>query len=206
MWCARFIGWKHPELVIKLAAKLKKEGYHFIIDMYGTGPELEKVKVLANKQNVNDEINFQGNLPNDQILQAMGRHHIFLFTSDQNEGWGAVMNEAMSCGCAVVASNKIGATPFLIRHNHNGLVFRSGHVNSLFIEVKKLFEDNTLRCRLGQAALETMQGLWNPKIASERLISLCDALLEGNFAPQKEGPCSVATPVKYDFYKIERLE
>lgn len=206
MWCARFIGFKHPEMVVQLASRLKKDGYKFTIDMYGAGPELERVKDLADKLNVTDEIAFLGNVPNSQILEAMSKHHVFLFTSDQNEGWGAVMNEAMSIGCAVVASNKIGATPFLIKNGVNGLVFKSGSVKSLYGEVRKLFDDKKLCRDLGQAALITMQDVWNPKVAAKRLILLCKDLLKGRFVPQKEGPCSVAKPVKYDFYKIERLE
>ena len=33
MWCGRFLKWKHPELPIMLAAKLKKEGYKFALNM-----------------------------------------------------------------------------------------------------------------------------------------------------------------------------
>ena len=36
------------------------------------------------------------------------------------EGWGAVVNEAMNSGCAVVADHMIGAAPWLIRQGENG--------------------------------------------------------------------------------------
>lgn len=80
--------------------------------------------------NVGDCVSLIGNMPNDEILALMQKSHIFIFTSDRNEGWGAVLNEAMSNGCAVVASNMIGAAPYLIKQGENGYIFKSGDVRS----------------------------------------------------------------------------
>ena len=43
MWCARFLWWKHPELPVRLASRLSKKGYKFVIDMFGGGEEYEKI-------------------------------------------------------------------------------------------------------------------------------------------------------------------
>lgn len=37
LWCARFIDWKHPELAILLAQRLKDNKYNFHLDMIGKG-------------------------------------------------------------------------------------------------------------------------------------------------------------------------
>ena len=37
MWCARFLKWKHPEMVIQLAHRLKLNNYDVQIDMFGAG-------------------------------------------------------------------------------------------------------------------------------------------------------------------------
>ena len=44
VWVARFIKWKHPEKMIKLAKKLVKDGLEFKITMIGTGVMYEKIK------------------------------------------------------------------------------------------------------------------------------------------------------------------
>lgn len=36
IWVARFIKWKHPEIVLKLASSLKKQNYKFKIQMLGS--------------------------------------------------------------------------------------------------------------------------------------------------------------------------
>lgn len=194
MWCARFLDWKHPELPIKLAHNLKSKGYLFCIDMYGSGVEFDKMKQLATKLNVNDVLAFRGNLPNDEILRQMREHDIFLFTSDKGEGWGAVLNESMSNGCAVVASDMIGSAPYLVIHKKNGLLFKSGEIESFTEQVEYLFTQPGEIVRLAKNAIITMRNLWSPAVAAKRFINLCNNTLEGKDTFYSNGPCSNAYP------------
>lgn len=195
MWCARFLSFKHPEIPIRLAQKLKKMGYHFNIDMYGSGIELDKTKKLCNKLGVNDVVNFMGNRPNDEILQAMREHDIFLFTSDKNEGWGAVLNEAMSNGCAVIAANVIGSVPFLVKDGVNGYTFESNNLNSLYAKVVDLIENKEKRKRMALLAYHDMVNIWSPKVAAKNLLQLVNELLLNQEPSISEGPCSKALPI-----------
>ena len=196
MWCARFLRWKHPELPVLLAARLKSKGYQFTIDMYGSGEEFENIKKLATQLQVNDVVAFCGNQPNEQILQQMRTHDIFLFTSDRNEGWGAVLNESMSNGCAVVASNRIGAAPLLINDGINGLLFKSENLVSLEEKVSYLLDHPKERIEMAKNAVMTMRNEWSPKIAAQRFMYLVEQLLHGSDSEFKEGPCSKAYPYK----------
>lgn len=197
MWCSRFLRWKHPELPVKLAAMLKADGYKFVLDMYGSGEELEATKALAQDLHVDDIVSFRGNMPNKEILAEMRNHQIFLFTSDKNEGWGAVLNETMSNGCAVVASNRIGATPFLVKDGENGLIFQSENIISLYEKVKLLLDNESLRKKLSRNAFETMSKVWNPKNAAMSFLELAKALQNKKDTPFTDGPCSKAYPCKY---------
>lgn len=197
MWCSRFLKLKHPELPVKLAARLKSEGYKFVLNMYGGGEELMNTQTLARDLDVEDVICFCGNLPNQEILTTMRKHQIFLFTSDKNEGWGAVLNESMSNGCAVVASNRIGATPFLVKDGVNGLIFESENLDSLYEKVKSLLDDENLRKHLSVNAYKTMFEMWNPRNAAIRFLQLVEKLQNGEDTPFVDGPCSKAFPCKY---------
>lgn len=196
MWCARFLKFKHPELPVKMAAKLKAQGYKFVLDMYGSGVELDKTKALAEKIGVSDVINFKGNLPNDEILAAMQEHEIFLFTSDKNEGWGAVTNEAMSKGCAFVGSNKIGAVPFLVKDGFNGCIFKSGDLDSLVEKVEFLLDNPKRRKEIALNGYRTLRDVWSPANAAKQFLKLVEAIQtnNGKQIPQS-GPCSKAYPV-----------
>ena len=196
MWCARFLRLKHPELPVILAKRLKDKGYNFVLDMYGSGVELEHTRNLASELEVLDAVRFLGNLPNDEILKQMRSHEIFLFTSDKNEGWGAVLNESMSNGCAVVASNMIGAVPFLIEDGVSGLVFQSEDIDSLETKVMSLLENAEYRRTIARNAIDTMRATWSPANAARQFLKLISAIQTGdNSLIPLQGPCSKANPI-----------
>lgn len=196
MWCSRFIDWKHPEMPIKVARRLKDDGYNFILEMYGNGEMLEEMKSLALNLLVEDVVKIHGSRSNEEIIRLMQEHDIFLFTSDQNEGWGAVLNESMSQGCAVVASDMIGAAPFLIEDGKNGLLFKSEDMDSLYTQLKRLLDDNVLRANISKNAIQTMQNVWNPRIAADRFLHLVENILQDKDTDYVDGPCSKAYPYK----------
>lgn len=195
MWCARFLDWKHPEMVVTLAHRLKENNYDVQIDMYGTGIEMSKVKSMANALGVEEMVVLKGNVPNAEIISAMQKHDIFLFTSDKNEGWGAVLNEAMSNGCAVVASNAIGSVPFLVKDGENGLIFKFRSVESLYEKVEFLLRHPDECRKMANRAYYTMREVWSPRQAAVNLLSLIDNLQKGKDSSIKEGPCSKALPI-----------
>ena len=195
MWCARFLRWKHPELVIKMAERLKRKGYQFVLDMYGSGEELQPTKDLAKRLGVEDVVNFKGNVPNEEILKAMRQHEIFLFTSDRYEGWGAVVNESMSNGCAIVASDAVGSVPYLVKDDENGCVFESGNIDSLCKKVEWLLDNPDKRQEIARNAYRTMRDVWSPQNAAKNLMALIENLLDGNDSPIVDGPCSKADPI-----------
>lgn len=196
IWVSRFISLKHPEMVIQLAKQLRFKKYEFHIEMIGDGNLKEMIQNEIVKYNLEDYITLTGSLPNNQVMKKMQDSNVFLFTSDRNEGWGAVLNEAMSSGCAVVASNEIGSAPFLIENKTNGLIFKSKDNISLFNQVEKLIRDRDYCNELAKNAYLTMNEVWSPKNAANNFIHLTKALLSNSKITIQEGPCSKAYPIK----------
>ena len=192
MWCARFIDWKHPELPIQLADRLRKNGISFTLDMYGDGIMREALEQKSNELGLSDCVKFHGNIPNDQIHQAMQEHNIFLFTSDRGEGWGAVANEAMSEGCLLIGSDEIGAVPYLVKDGENGLIFKSRDLDSLYEKVDWAIEHSDVCLNIREAAKQSMQNVWSPENAAMSLLKLIDNLKQGKETPFDKGPCSPA--------------
>ncbi len=195
MWCARFLDWKHPEMPVKLAQRLKAKGYPFVLDIFGTGEQLEQTRQLAIKLKVDDVVYFRGNLPNEQILQQMREHEVFLFTSDKNEGWGAVANEAMSNGCVIVGSDAIGSTPFLVKDGENGCLFKSCDLDSLAEKVEWLLNNPEKRRILSVNGYKTMRDVWSPKNAAINFLQLVEDIQQGRDCSIEDGPCSKALPI-----------
>jgi glycosyltransferase involved in cell wall biosynthesis len=194
IWCARFIKWKHPELVVLLAEKLVHDGYDFEINMIGSGVLHEKIKKMIVSKNLQNYVHLLGNHPNAEVLKIMQNHHIFIFTSDRREGWGVVLNEAMGQVCCPITSNKLGAAPYLMKHKVNGLVFESGNIDSLYQNAKFLMDNPDFICQYASKAYETVHDIWNPTFVANRLYKLCKSISEGNSSLFESGPCSLASP------------
>ena len=136
LWVGRFLDWKHPDDVLRVAKRLKEDGYSFSMDIAGTGEMEQQLKDMSEAMGLNDCVTFLGPIPSNRVRELMEKAGIYLFTSDRYEGWGAVLNESMNSGCAVVASHAIGSVPYLMRHRVNGLIYHSGNVDELYKKVK----------------------------------------------------------------------
>lgn len=192
MWCGRFLDWKHPDLPVFMAANLKGMGYKFVVDFYGCGKEESKTKQLVDQYKLNGYIKFHGAQPNEIIIQGMKDHDIFIMSSDQNEGWGAVANEAMANGCVLVASDAIGSAPYLINDGINGLLFKNCNESSLTNKVEWLIKHPIEMKQIQRNAYLTMRDLWSPRNAAKCLLQLIPDLLAGRGTSIIEGPCSDA--------------
>ena len=69
------------------------------------------------------------------------------------EPWGLVVNEVMTAGRAVVASDQVGAVFDLIRDGENGYVFPAGDVDALTTSLSNIVSDSALSERMGQRSL-----------------------------------------------------
>jgi len=197
LWTGRFIDCKHAEDTIYLAKKLDLDGYDFVLRLIGNGILRHNLEKLSKELLLENKIVFLDPMEPDKIRKFMEDSDVYLFTSDFNEGWGAVINEAMNSGCAVVASHAAGSVPFLIQNEKNGLIYRYGDHGSLYNKVRSLFVDSPLRIKLGINAYNTINSLWNAEVAAERLIVLIEELIRNKRCDKfSSGPCSIAEIIK----------
>ncbi len=189
LWCGRLIDWKHPELAVEVAKRLKKDGYSFSLDIVGAGDMEYEIKTLIEENDLSDCVFMRGAMLPERVREYMEQSEIYLFTSDRQEGWGVVLNESMNSACAVVANKAIGSVPFLINDGENGLLYSDGDVDRLYASVKHLMDNESERKAISSAAYYTIRNEWSPKIAADRLIEL---LNNGLKAVHSDGPCSNA--------------
>lgn len=205
LWCGRFLDWKHPEAALETAKRLKDLGTPFELDLIGTGPMEEELKRRVREVGLEDRVRFLGTMDAEAVRTHMESAGISLFTSDFHEGWGAVVNEAMNSGCAVVASHAAGSVPFLLRQGENGLIYRSGDIDGLYGHVKTLLGRPERQRELGAKAYETITHLWNADCAAERLLTLAEELQKGGDGDiYSEGPCSRAPILWNNWFPEEK--
>lgn len=203
LWVGRFIDWKHPFMAIEMAKRLKENNYDFELDIVGEGLLKQRLKLTVQNYGLQDCVHVKGPVSPKEVRTYMERSDIFLFTSDRNEGWGVVLNEAMNSACAVVANHMIGAVPYLMTSSEVGFVYEDGNLDDLYVKVERLIEDKELRKSMGQKANQVICESWNAVFATNRLIKLSESLLQGKPIEFSEGPCSKAEimsegfPLKY---------
>ena len=190
LWVGRLINWKQPEEAILLAERLKNEGVGFDLSIIGIGDMEKMLAEMIRSKGLQDRVHMLGAMPPEKVRAYMEQSEIYLFTSDQNEGWGAVLNEAMNSACAVVACREIGSVPYLIEDGVNGFIYDKRGKNSLYSHVKRLIEDKELRERVQRNAYDTMKHVWNAESATDRLLHLIDCIQKGTETGYTSGPCS----------------
>ena len=201
LWAGRLIDWKHPETAVNLADALRRKGYTFKLSIIGNGSLEDELKATILEKHLSDHVEMLGAMPPEKVREHMEKADIFLFTSGFGEGWGAVLNESMNSGCAVVASHAIGAVPFLLKNGENGLIFRNGAQVHLEEQVEMLLNHPEYRKKLGENAYHTIASLWNADVAAQRLINLSEHLLRGEKQNSlyESGPCSRAEKIINDW-------
>ena len=215
VWAGRFIELKNPGFMIRLADDLNRRGIRFHIHMIGSGELEEELKAEAEYRLIDHYITFHGMLSPEATRDVMEKCHIHIFTSNYLEGWGAVVNEAMNAGCAVIANVEVGCAPYLIRNGSNGLTYQASYEDMLD-KVMSLVNYPGKIADLGINAYRTIADEWNGEVAAkrvieayEKIISACDRddLADKNRLVRVQdfgfasGPLSVAPVIKPGFFK-----
>lgn len=200
LWCGRFLKLKRADLLIRAAKEARDKGYDFDLKIVGEGEEGQHLHELVKKYGLDDLTEFAGYLSPELTREEMASADIYVCTSNKLEGWGSVIYEGLAAGCAVIATSKAGATPFLIEDGKTGYVFRSGDAKSLAGRLIDCLKDMDRTREIGRAACTQMAELWNPETASKRLITVSERLLKGRSFFYDDGPMSRAQIMYENWY------
>ncbi len=193
LWTGRFVKLKHPEFALEAALSLKQENIKFKMNFIGMGPMQEEMQAFIDENGLCDNVKILGSMPTEEVQKNMDNADISLFTSDKREGWGAVVNEAMVGGCAVVASDAAGSSKSLIKNGENGFVYHHPNKKEFISYVLELAKNEALREKIGINANKTLVEVWNGTVGTKRLLDFSRAKLNKEKLPKfEEGPCSVA--------------
>ena len=183
MWCGRMIWWKHPEHAVEVARMLKERAIDFEMLIIGNGEKKTTVESLIRKYQLGSNIKLCDFMSPDEIRTNMEKSDIYLFTSGREEGWGAVLNEAMNSRCAVIANTSAGSTTYLL--NQECGCFYDGSLKGLSAALVQLLNSDI--ADLGNQSYERIKYYWTPKKAVKSLLQFIN-----QNKPSEEGPCSLA--------------
>jgi len=183
LWAGRMLAWKRVDTLVRAFALLVHQRPKARLTLIGDGPCRGELEHLTRKLEIAGNVAFYASIPAVQVREQMRQAHVYVLPSNAYEGWGAVLNEAMSEGCAVVASEAAGAARTMVRHGENGFMFRPGNFRQLADLLALLSFDEPLRLRLAKSGQETVRQCWSPEVAAERFLAVSDALLSKRAVP-----------------------
>ncbi|RYE55226.1 MAG: glycosyltransferase family 1 protein [Sphingobacteriales bacterium] len=115
---------KNPEILVRAFEQVQLENAYLLI--VGNGEKEVYLRSLVTDHRIYfADFQNQGQLP--EYYQACD---VFCLPS-KSETWGLGVNEAMSCGKAILISDKVGCGPDLVENGENGYIFKSNDQHDL---------------------------------------------------------------------------
>jgi len=100
------------------------------IDIIGEGNQKSKIQKYCIQKGISHLVNFRGVIPMNEINSLLCNYDILILPS-KHDGWGAVINEAITSGLFVICSDKCGAKS-LILNEKIGIIAKSTRSKEFF--------------------------------------------------------------------------
>jgi hypothetical protein len=141
------------DILLKAWGTIAKQYPDWTLEIAGDGRkvDLELLQNIVRKSEVENQVKFLGYQKN--IVDRYKQSAIFVLSS-RYEGFGLVLIEAMSQGCACVACDFKGRQREIIRNDSEGLVCVPNDVDALALAIKKMIDDDMYRQKVQKAAIE----------------------------------------------------
>lgn len=154
---------KNPRLLLDAFILANPQKAHLIF--LGNGVLEEELKKAAKDYPNIHFIGFQ----NQSAMPAYYQASDLFCLPSFSETWGLAVNEAMACGKAILASDKVGCAADLICPGHNGEIFESGSLASLQMKLSTLLTDRNVLAAYGENSLNRIKK-WSFDVACVQIL------------------------------------
>ena len=136
-------------------------------------PWLEQLEREAKALGVTDQFHILGS--RRDVIDFLRACDVFIFPS-LYEGLGIALIEAMAAGCACVASSA-GPIPEVVRDGEDGILVPPANPEAIAAAVCRLLDDEPLRKRLGDAAIQSAFSRFQPQKSADELTRIYQSVL-----------------------------
>lgn len=170
----RYIPLKGFELVIEAVHQLNNKSIHLY--MLGEGPMRAVYEKLADQYSLQNNVKLTGELSKDDVLNYCKMANVMILPTLTSDVWGLVLNEAMSCGLPVIASDRVGAAYDLVIDGVTGYMVSSGSSIEIANAIKKIRSQSTV---LSSNALELSRSYTIEQMTKDH-INLFNSIIANN--------------------------
>jgi teichuronic acid biosynthesis glycosyltransferase TuaC len=143
----RLLKWKNIDQVLFALEQLNED---FVYDIYGEGPDQERLKSILSTLKIQDKVHFKGHLPYQQVPATLVGYDLFVLPS-YREMFGRVYIEAMACGLPVIGARNCGIDGY-IEEGVQGFLVNHLDIDEIAATIKKFSTDPGLSARMGSEA------------------------------------------------------
>jgi len=159
----RFIPQKGVEYLIKAVKEIKRDFKAVVI---GRGPELKRLKALANKFGVRERVIFVPQfIPLRKLIEYYSASDFFILPSLW-EPFGIVLLEAMACENPVIAT-RVGGIPEVV--SDCSLLVEPRSPKQIAEAANKLINDGKLRKKLSRKARKRSEKVFDFDVIAEKV-------------------------------------
>ena len=152
LFCGQIIARKAVDILFLAFAELIDLEVDVELQLVGREAELKEFKKLISDKACS-KINYLGFKQPDDLPELFEQADVFILPS-RRDGWGVVVNQAVSAGLPIIASDAVGAAFDLVKDGENGFIVPNGEVQPLAEKMKKLLLDSTLRKKFSEESLK----------------------------------------------------
>lgn len=156
----RLTYYKGHEFLIRAMSLLKEK--QLTLSIVGTGEDAAKLKALAIKLGVNDQVRFLGHVDDTTLNLLMQRCDFLVLPSiERTEAFGLVLLEAMRAGKACICTNVEGSgMSNVVEHEKTGLVVQYSNSEALANAFEKLGRNKVFANQLGERGRQRFLDLY----------------------------------------------
>ena len=159
LFCAKLQPWKRPLDLLHAFAQANLSDA--LLVYAGEGAQRAELEREAAALGVGGRVRFLGFLNQSRLPAAYTAADLMVLPSEY-EPFAVVVNEASCCGCAVAASDHVGAARDLIAPVDPGLIYPCGDLQALSSLLSELCGNRGRLRELGLAARDRMN-CWSPE-------------------------------------------
>ena len=139
--CSHVLPIKRVERIVAALSLLRREGITPRWTHIGAGVELDAVRAAARELLAPEQVEFCGNLPNEDVLEFYRTHPIALFVNvSEREGLPVSIMEAASCGIPAVATD-VGGTQEVVVDGVTGTLLHKDFTDHQLAEAIRRYID-----------------------------------------------------------------
>lgn len=182
LWLGIFMPHRRLEDLIAAVAGLNSRGVKIRLLLAGSErsyPEYcQSLKALATALRVQDNVTFEGHVPDQEIRDFYAAADAFVFPNER-QTWGLVVLEAMACGCPVLVSTGAGVHEIL-SDNVNAILFPPRSPEILATKIETLSTEPRLRCEIAQCGMHLARTMYNWDRFADQIEEVCGRMSSGD--------------------------